>query len=178
MLAVHVAGAVRHPALYTLPPGSRVANAIHAAGGPSRNADLDSLNLAEKIQDGEKVYVPNKSERNDPAVQSNPESRPGNAIGHVLKSTASTAPMPIAIAGALPGHSSNKIAEGSSEQINLNTASEEDLQRLPGVGPAMAGRILTYRKELGRFSSIDDLHGVKGIGDKRFARISPYVNVR
>lgn len=125
-LFVHVAGAVRSPGLYRLPEGARVDDAIGAAGGPLEDADLDALNLAQALQDGDKVLVP--------------------AVG------GSTAP---AAAG-----------EQASSLVNLNTATAGELESLPGIGPALAERIVAFREEVGGFRTIDDLLDVSGIGEK------------
>jgi competence protein ComEA len=181
LLYVHVTGAVKHPDIYTLKPGSRVVNAIKAAGGAKSDADLDAVNLAEKVVDGEKIYLPHKGE------VSAPIAAPGNTIG--LESStpspsgeqsASSAPTSSGPAGRGrgAGHGSNKLTDPSQGHVNLNTASAEQLERLPGVGPATAARIIEYRKENGGFKKPDDLMDVSGIGEKKMAKIAPFVVVR
>jgi competence protein ComEA len=203
-LAVHVAAAVKRPGLYWLRPGSRIADAIHAAGGPRRDADLDAVNLAEMLADAEKVYVPWKSASPAPERPSVPSRLPrtgrtprpayGNTIGRVSIVPLNPVGLGVQIPSVppLPGLSdaglprgfrpsmgaSGKLVQGSGERVNINAASPEDLQRLPGVGPAMARRILAYRIESGGFGSIDQLREVKGIGAKKFARIAPLVTLR
>ena len=212
---VHVAGAVRNPGLYQFAPGSRVAAAIHAAGGGTSKADIDALNLAEPIGDGEKIYVPERHE--DPVKIS--RDAPGNSIGHTtihvrraahipaaaaLPAYGRAIPLPIdasavapsasaagddpAAAGDAPsttppapahshvGHPA-KIAMADGERINLNTASASDLERLPGVGPATAAHIIDFRTQNGGFHKIEDLTGVKGIGEKKLAKIAPFVTL-
>jgi competence protein ComEA len=163
VLLVHVAGAVKHPDLYSLPPDSRVANAIKAAGGATAQADVDAVNLAEKVTDGEKVYVPHKGEVSAPAPA-------GNTIGY-------GAPTPAQDSGGSRSVS-DKLTDPSQGQINLNTASATDLERLPGVGPATAARIIAYRQQNGGFKSPQGLMDVGGIGEKRMARIAPFVVAR
>ncbi len=163
LLYVHVAGAVRRPSLYALPPESRVMQAILAAGGPTAEADMDAVNLAEKVTDGEKVLVPKRGAA--PPVPTAGDTHPAAVrVGR--------AAMPVK--GTQAGRGS-KIAADSGEQIALNTATEADLQRLPGVGPSMAGRILAYRRSAGRFEKVEDLMMVTGIGPKKFAKIAPLV---
>ena len=162
-LYVDVAGAVHRPSLYVLPPESRVMQAIRAAGGPTAEADLDAVNLAEKVTDGEKVFVPR---RGIPP----PLSAPGDPSSTLIKTE--TKPSKGAAAGRV-----GKITAASGDQIALNTATEADLERLPGVGPSMAGRILTYRQQAGRFEKIEDLTQVTGIGPKKFAKIAPFVRL-
>ena len=189
VIYVHVAGAVRHPSLYTLAPGSRVMQAIKAAGGPAAKADLDAINLAEKVRDGEKVYVPVQQPQ---AVMVEP---PGNTIGHasvipaddtgtdnsVPSSAPDTPPAPVPNASKTAKHGglgkADKLTSPSQGQVNLNTADAGQLQRLPGIGPAMAARILAYREQAHGFQKIDELMEVGGIGPKKFAKISPLVKL-
>ncbi len=158
-LYVDVSGAVRRPALYVLPPGSRVMQALRAAGGPTGEADLDAVNLAEKVTDGQKVFVPKRT----------------------ASVPAPTLPMPIAGMPAVTKKSgmakaaSSKISAGSSETVALNAATQEQLERLPGVGPSMASRILAYRAQVGGFEKPEDLMEVQGLGPKKYAKIAPFV---
>jgi competence protein ComEA len=138
-LVVAVTGMVRTPGLVRLPPGSRVADAVDAAGGLLPEAEVDYLNLARKLTDGELV-----------------------AVG--------IPPPPDSIGGA-PG------AGGSGGKINLNLATQAELETLPGVGPALAQRIITYRTDRGPFGSVTELRQVSGIGDVRFAELRDLVTV-
>lgn len=182
---VHVAGAVKHPSLYLLAPGSRVMHALKAAGGPTSKADLDAINLAEKVTDGEKIFVPAKA----PAAPM--LAPPGNVIGHesVKPGTAPAppAPAPVKTAAAPPKPSRMakaagtgkpaKLSSPSQGQININTADADQLQRLPGIGPAMAERVIAYRQQAGGFQKIEDLQEVSGIGPKKYAKIAPLVKL-
>ena len=139
-VAVHVAGRVRHPGLVRLPAGSRVQDAITAAGGVSSGADLDAVNLARRLTDGEQVRVPGPG---DPAP-----------------------PPPDAAAGpATP-----------SAPLDLNTATVEQLDTLPGVGEVTAGRIVAYRSAH-PFTTVDELLEVPGIGQRRFEQLKDLVTV-
>ena len=167
---VDVAGCVRRPSLYTLPAESRVMQAILAAGGPTGEADLTAINLAQKITDGEKVFVPKQS-----AIPSHASFAPDEAAAI----PAEAPPMQSAKKNGKStrtGHG-RKITPESGEQIDLNTATEEQLERLPSVGPSMAERILTYRQQAGSFGKIEDLMQVTGIGPKKFAKIAPFVKL-
>jgi competence protein ComEA len=150
-VVVHVSGAVKKSGVYRLAPESRVADAIEQAGGASENADLDALNLAEPIQDGQKIHVPRKGEVSAPTVASVPPSR-----------TPRSAPQAAAV----------------QFPINLNTATAEQLEAIPGIGPVLAQRIIEYRQTHGRFQSVDELLEVRGIGPKRLESMRPYVTVR
>lgn len=154
-IVVHVAGAVKKPGIVRIPRGSRVDDAVRAAGGFSSQADPDSVNLAQPLEDGVQVYVPRKGE----AVQV--EGRVGSLSA---------------------GRASERATTGRQElpsgKINVNTATAEQLESLPGVGPATARAIIEYRKQNGSFSSVDELLDVRGIGPKKLEQIRPYVTVR
>lgn len=164
---VDVAGAVRRPSLYALPPGCRVMQAIIAAGGPASGADLDSVNLAQKLADGEKIFVPKYT-----VVLPAPDS----PMPSVALARAALPPAGKIAKTSLSSHS-NKLTADSGLQIALNTATLDDLQRLPSVGPAMAARILAYRAQAGGFGKVEDLMQVPGIGPKKFAKIAPCVKL-
>jgi competence protein ComEA len=133
-LVVDVAGAVRHPGLYRLEQGTRIADAVAMAGGTTARADIELVNLAAPLADGEQVVVPRRGA--------------ASASG----STASpTAP------------------------LDLNTASLEQLDTLPGIGPSTAQKILDYRQEHGAFHSLEDLDAVSGIGPSRLAQLKGLV---
>jgi competence protein ComEA len=150
---VHVAGAVAAPGLYRLGGDPRVADAIDAAGGVAADADLDAVNLAAKVADGERVYVPRRGEV-PPAVAVGAGGGGGGSPG-------------VGGAGGAP-----------AGPVDLNSATAEQLESLPGVGPATAEAILGYRKEHGRFRSVDELLEVRGIGEAKLAAIRPKVQVR
>jgi len=145
LVVVHVVGRVARPGLVRLPMGSRVKDAVTAAGGPGRGADLSTLNLARVLTDGEQVVVADRS---------------GGGV------TASTPP-PNGATGPSSG----------SGLVNLNSATLEQLDDLPHIGPVLAQRILDFRTEHGRFSSVDELNEVSGIGEKTFADLKPLVTV-
>lgn len=158
-LYVDVSGAVRRPSLYVLPPGSRVMQAVRAAGGPTGEADLDAVNLAEKVTDGQKVFVPKRATLMPPPTL--PTTMAGTPAVTKKSGTAKAA--------------SAKLSAGSGETIALNAATQEQLERLPGVGPSMAGRILAYRNQVGGFEKPEDLMMVPGLGPKKYAKIAPFV---
>ena len=140
-VAVHVAGHVRRPGLVRLPTGSRVQDAIHAAGGATSGADLDAVNLARKLIDGEQILIPGPG---DP-----PPALPPDA-------------------GAAPGT--------PSAPLDLNSATVEQLDTLPGVGEVTAGRIVAYRSAH-PFTTVDELLEVPGIGQRRFDQLKDLVTV-
>ena len=150
VLVVHVVGRVRHPGVLRLPVGSRVADAVAAAGGASPGADVAALNLARLLVDGEQVRVPAPGEV---------VPRPGGGVA--------------ASGGAGgPGGSGDPAGGG---QISLSTADVATLDTLPGIGPVLAQRIVDWRTANGRFTSVDELGEVSGIGEKLLAQVRPLV---
>lgn len=145
-LRVDVAGAVQAPGIYTLPAGSLIADAIAAAGGPAPDADLDRINKAAALQDGVQVYVPRIAQPLPTLI--NPPTAPA-----------------VTRAGQAPT---------SGDLVNLNTASLEELDALPGVGPATAQRIIEGRP----YGAVEDLLRVKGIGQATFDKLKPLVTVK
>ncbi len=144
---VHVVGAVRRPGVYRLRLGQRVEDAIRRAGGARGNTDLQAINLAAKIADGQQVVVPRRAAAG--------AATGGGGVGAAVSGggTASSAP------------------------INLNSATAEQLDTLDGVGPATVQKILEYRAQHGGFSSVDDLAQVSGIGPKKLEALKAQVTV-
>lgn len=153
-VTVHVAGQVTSPGVYAVPAGGRVADAVVAAGGTSAEADLEQLNLAARVSDGERIFVPKKGQP-VPAV-----------VGSVP---------PAGGAGAGVGAGGPKGAPASP--LDLNTATAEQLEALPGVGPATSKAILSYRANHGRFRSVTELLEVPGIGPAKLEALRPMVRV-
>lgn len=138
-ITVHVDGAVNDPGLYTLSPGSRVDDAVRAAGGFTSSASTHLLNLAEIIEDGQLVYVPGAAS-------------PGN-----------------------PG--SSRGVNPPDLLVDINSASIEQLDELPEIGPRTAEDIIAYRETNGPFTSVDDILDVPGIGQVTYDRIKPFITV-
>lgn len=145
-LFVHVTGAVGNPGLVELTCGSRVADAIEAAGGVTEDADLDLVNLARKVADGEQVHVYLRDEQVDVVST------------EVLKGQQS-------VSAVSPG------------LVNVNVATQVELEALPGIGPSTAQKIIADREANGPFSTVQDLTRVSGIGEKKLESISALVCV-
>ncbi|WP_314840971.1 ComEA family DNA-binding protein [Rothia mucilaginosa] len=175
---VHVAGAVNNPGVYTLPAQGRAVDAIAAASGAAADADLDRVNLAGALSDGVQIYVPHRGETAAPAqIQPNggtANSGQGNAANGAAQNGASqggTQPQPART--LTPAGSAQK----GSTPVNINTATAEELQTLPRIGPAMAQRIIAWRETHGGFRSVDELDAVPGIGPSMLENLRPLVTV-
>jgi competence protein ComEA len=153
-VVVHVAGAVVSPGVRRLPPGSRVIDALDAAGGALPDADLPRVNLAALLVDGQQVYIPKPGEQPPMAAGAGAPgggTAPGGAAGP---------------GGAVPG-----------ALVDLNTATAEQLDTLPGVGPATAAAIIAHRDQHGPFTSVDQLLDVRGIGEAKLEQLRDLVAV-
>lgn len=175
---VHVAGAVNNPGVYTLPAQGRAVDAIAAASGAAADADLDRVNLAGALSDGVQIYVPHRGETAAPAqIQPNggtANAGQGNAANGAAQNGASQG-------GAQPHPARTLTPAGSAQKgstpVNINTATAEELQTLPRIGPAMAQRIIAWREAHGGFRSVDELDAVPGIGPSMLENLRPLVTV-
>jgi competence protein ComEA len=159
ILVVQAAGAVRQPGVVRLPTGSRVDDLVRAAGGFADGADRDRVNLAALVADGERVWIPAVGEEAAPDVVAGGGGGPvggGGSAGSVSDPAG----------GAKP-----------AGPVDLNRATEVELDALPGVGPATAAAILAHREEIGRFASVEQLLDVRGIGEAKLEQLRPLVTV-
>jgi competence protein ComEA len=145
-LRIYVSGAVLHPDVYLLPPGSIVKDALLAAGGAGDDADLDRINLAAQVGDGQHVYVPHYGEAAAPMVPSDP-------------------------------YGSRAALDGAGGRVNINTATQAELETLPGIGPSLAARIVAYREAHGPFAAPEDITAVSGIGPATFEEIRDLITI-
>lgn len=139
-IKVHIIGEINSPGLYELDEDSRINDLILIAGGQTENANLNKVNLAYELSDGEQIYIPSIF---DEETEYN-----------------------------------NKESSSSSGKININKASLEDFQTISGIGPSLAQKIITYRNSIGKFSSIEELKNVSGIGDKKYESIKDFVSLK
>ncbi len=180
LIYVHVAGAVKHPSLYQLAPNSRVWHAIKAAGGPTDHADENAVNLAAKVHDGEKIYVPTQAKPVQVAAvpkETAPMVVPAAWPVPTKAAHGSASAKSSHAAGATGAGKPSKLVSPSQGRSNINTASVEQLQELPGIGPAMAATHCGYRQQAGSFQKAEDLMNVGGIGPKKYARIAPLMSL-
>lgn len=158
-IAVHVTGAVLHPGVYVLPEGRRVVDALLRAGGPAPDGRPDLVNLAARLGDGQRVYIPSEKDARVLASGSLPQgATPWEAAG---------------AGGAAEG----LPAGGRGAKVNLNRAGVDELDALPGIGPSLARRIVDHRKAHGPFRRLEDLRQVSGIGPSKFEQLKGYVRL-
>lgn len=176
---VHVAGAVNNPGVYTLPAQGRAVDAIAAASGAAADADLDRVNLAGALSDGVQIYVPHRGETAAPA-----QIQPNGGTANAGQGTAANGASQNGTAqnnAAQPQPARTLTASGSAQRgstpVNINTATAEELQSLPRIGPAMAQRIIAWREAHGGFRSVDELDAVPGIGPSMLENLRPLVTV-
>lgn len=154
-IVVHVTGEVINPGIVRVKDTSRIIDVIEAAGGTTQEADLSKINLAYVVEDGIKIYVPSIK---DEEVNEYVTSDSGK--------------------GVIENDKSNNSSSNNTLKININTATSEELQKIPGIGQAIANRIISYRNENGKFSNIEELKNVSGIGDSKFNNIKEYIYVK
>ncbi len=165
-IAVHVIGAVPRPGLYEFAEGARVQDAIDAAGGLLAQASVEALNLAAPLEDGKQLVVPFAD-----GTEVTTASEEGQVV--LPSSTESEVSPPFDFSS----ESETPVAESNGELVNLNTATLDELNSLPGIGPTLAQRIIDYRTQNGNFSTIEDLMNVSGIGVSTFEEIKNLITV-
>lgn len=153
-IIVHIIGEVKKEGIVSLKEGDRVIDAIKKAGGETKNADLSQVNLAYILSDGQKIYIPSKNEKIDTFVISSNEP-------DIEKSK----------------ENSNEGASNINSKININTATESQLDTLPGVGPSTAMKIIEYRNTNGKFKKIEDIKEVRGIGEAKYEDLKNYITI-
>ena len=163
IITVHVAGAVKNPGVYRLKYGSRINDGIVAAGGAITAANLDVINLATVLNEGEQIYVPKRGEKPH-TITNRPQ------VGDVGGATG------VGGAGGATGGATG-IVGAASQLININLASVIELEQLPGVGPSTAKAIVAYREKFGAFLKVEDLLKVRGIGPAKLSEILPRARV-
>lgn len=148
-IIVHITGEIINDGIIEIEEGSRIADVIEEAGGITEEADLSKVNLAYQVSDGQKIYIPNINEK---------ENEIQNSIEEYITNEAGD----------------NIIIEGkeiSSEKVNINTATQTELETLNGIGPSTALKIINYRNKNGKFETIEDIKNVPGIGEQKFENI-------
>lgn len=166
-VTVHVCGAVKKEGVYRLPEGSRVEDAVRAAGGFTQEADTTWLNLARRLEDAEQILVPSREEAELLRKEQARDPSSGGGSGSLAERGTDRA-----------GEEAPAQGSGSAEgKININTASREELMKIPGIGEAKAQRILDYRETNGGFETIEDLMKVPGIKKASFEKMRAYITL-
>lgn len=155
-IVVHITGEVNYPGVVVLKEGARVVDAIEAGGGETDEADLSSLNLAYMLSDGEKIYVPNKEETSQ-------ESQGREYITSAKDDSEQS--------------ENGAKSTGTNFKININTAKQEELTQITGIGESTAKKIIEYRTQNGKFKSIEDIKNIPGIGDSKFNAMKEEITV-
>ena len=148
-IIVHVVGEINNPGIIELKSGDRIFNAIEKAGGTTKNADTSKINLAQVVEDGMKINVPNINDKENVVEETT------NIISK-----------------------SDNMQQKKQSIVNINNATKTELETLPGIGPSIANKIVNYRKEKGKFSKIEDIKNVSGIGEAKFEKIKKYISVK
>lgn len=167
-IVIYIIGEVKQEGVYELDENSRISDAIEKAGGTKENADLSQINLAYKIEDGMRIYIPKKGE----LVQDKEKIEDKTQEVVTGKSTDITNTTSVNT-----NLSTNKKSKTDIEKINLNKATQTELETLPGIGPSTAEKIIAYRKENGNFKNIEDIMNVNGIGESKYSKIRDLINV-
>ena len=160
---IYITGEVNNPGIVVLPIGSRIVDAIDCAGGITQKADIMKVNLVYMLQDGMKVNIPSSIElKNNPnfeyiTMSSGDEKNDSNKNATTVDTKSESA---------------FKVSN-----VNINTATQTELETLPGIGPSLALKIINYRKENGKFKSIEELKSVNGIGENKYEEIKKYIYV-
>lgn len=148
---VDIGGEVNSPGVYEVSEGTRLFQVIEKAGGLTEEADIDVINRAEAVYDGQKILIASYEETEGRAKATNTDGSANN--------------------------SASQTYSADDEKVNINTADSVTLQTIPGIGPSKADRIIEYRNSEGRFNKIEDIKNISGIGDKTFDSIKKYITV-
>ena len=153
-IVIHITGAVKMPGIVKLEEGSRIEDAINKAGGLTEDADITKVNLAYVLEDGIKIKIPSSSDIGDLQEENVLSTESGEGIVEDLENSS------------------------QDSSININKATEQELKNLPGIGASLASKIIDYREQNGKFSTVEDIKKVNGIGNNKFENIKEYICVK
>lgn len=156
-IIIYITGEVINSGVYEMEENNRISDAIERAGGLTEKAYVKDLNLAQILEDGMKIYISNIDEMKNQIINEEKLETEKNNLND--------------------NTSDNSKLLKTNKKININTATQSDLQKLPGIGESTALKIINYRKEKGKFSKVEDLKNVKGIGDSKFSKIKDLIMV-
>lgn len=158
-IIIYITGAIKKEGVYELKENSRISDAIEIAGGLTENANIESINLAYTLEDGVKIHIPTKE-----------ESKNSQETTYINKNTEGIETTNIE-------KSNSNSANTTKEKVNINTATQAQLETLPGIGPSTAQKIITYRKENGKYKTIEEIKKVSGIGESKYSKIKELIKV-
>ena len=158
-ILVHISGAVNKEGIVELKIDSRISDAIDKAEGVREDASIEDINLAYKLEDGMKIHIPTKQEKEESKSKEIEQVTTESGVVTVQEKTA-------------------EEVNTKNVKVNINTATQTQLESLPGIGPSTAIKILEYRKEKGRFTKIEDLKEVSGIGDAKFNKVKELISIK
>ncbi len=161
-IIIHITGEIKNKGIVTLTQGARIADAIKAAGGETKQADLNQINLAYELQDGQKIYIPNKKDKQKDEAITYITSESGN---NNIKQENSK-------------NTTNSPNKGGDQKVDINQANQSELETLPGIGESIANRIIEYRNQNGKFQNIEEIQNVKGIGNSKYNNIKDKITVK
>lgn len=150
-IVIHITGEVNNEGIIEIKEGGRISDAIEEAGGLTKEADLERVNLAYELEDGQKIYIPNKKDKDI-------EEYVTEGVDDIV----------------LP----DELSKARDGLVNINKASSEELQELDGIGEALAENIIAYRENNGKFKNIEDIKNVSGIGDSKYEKIKDNIKIR
>lgn len=163
-IMVYITGEVKNPGIYELEENSRIKDVIEKAGGLKETADITDINLATILQDEDKITIPSKEENKQ--EKQNTENIQSNKQSKTTEKSQNTTSI-----------STNTTGKNQNTKVNINTATQTELETLPGIGPSIASKIVSYRKENGKFKSIEEIKKVSGIGESKYANIKELIKV-
>lgn len=163
-IMAYITGEVKNPGIYELEENSRIKDVIEKAGGLKETADITDINLATILQDEDKITIPSKEENKQ--EKQNTENIQSNKQSKTTEKSQNTTSI-----------STNTTGKNQNTKVNINTATQTELETLPGIGPSIASKIVSYRKENGKFKSIEEIKKVSGIGESKYANIKELIKV-
>lgn len=164
LINVDVKGAIKKPGIYRIPSGSRLIDVIYKAGGLRKDAVLNNVNMTTPVSDGTSVYIASKADeiKKVEEKKEEPKKLEKDTVRKPFKNNEIT---------TLKKEKVSVKRNNTKEVINLNTATEEQLNELPGIGDTLAKNIISYRSKIGKFKNLDDLNNVDGIGKKKLKKL-------
>ena len=159
-IIIYIAGAIKKEGVYELEEGSRISDAIEQAGGLKEEADITNINLAYKLEDGMKIRIPTQTENNEKDINKISEE-------YITKNS-----------GLETENTIEDTKKEKEDKLDINKATQEELETLSGIGPSTANKIIQYRKDNGNFKNIEDLKNVNGIGESKYNEIKEKIIVK